>query len=80
MSPSLFILYTAAYKSGIFEIVGVMSYYIVDIGIDQLCGKNISVGIQVAIKIKSLLEALVIFGAVFVKVDDVGVVKQLSRS
>ena len=57
-----------------------MSDDVVDVGIDELGGEEVAVGGHVTVQEEAVAEILVVERAVFIKVDDVGVVEKLGQA
>jgi len=68
-------LYPRIDESHLLEVFWIMTDYVVDVGIDQFCGENVALGGHMTVKVEALAEFGAVVGAVFVKVDDVGIVE-----
>ena len=62
-------------ESHLLEVFWIMTDYVVDVGIDQLGGEDVALGGHMTVKVEALAEFGAVVGAVFVKVDDVGIVE-----
>ena len=61
------------------EVLRVMADYVVDIGIDQLGGEDVSVGGHMAVEEEAIAELVAVERTVFVEVDDVRIVKYFGK-
>lgn len=66
-------------EPNLFEVLRVMADYVVDVGIDQLGGEDVAVGGHMTVEEEAVAELCIVERAVFIKVDDVGIVENFCQ-
>ena len=69
------VLYPRIDETDLLEVLWIMTDYVVDVGVDQLGGEDVALGGHMTVEVEALAEFGSVVGAVFVKVDDVGIVE-----